>query len=87
MTTDVSNIALTKDALLPLVKQMLLKRRMEERLSAGNLPGAVHLYIGQEVVAVGVCAHLQCASAPVIDPFTRRSALAHTAFPSCPVCD
>ena len=28
-----------------------------------------------------------CASAPVIDPFTRRSALAHTAIPSCPVCD
>jgi hypothetical protein len=31
------------------------------------------------------CLHFKidhCASAPVIDPFTRRSALAHTAVPS-----
>jgi arylsulfatase len=27
-----------------------------------------------------------CASAPVIDPFTRRSALVHAAVPSCPTC-
>ena len=41
---------------------MLLIRRMEERLaevvSSGELPGAVHLYIGQEAVAAGVCVHL-----------------------------
>src|SRR3546814_15362869 len=41
---------------------MLLIRRMEERLGdlgkAGELPGNVHLYIGQEAVATGVCAHL-----------------------------
>ncbi len=41
---------------------MLLVRRVEERLrddsAAGRLPGAVHLYIGEEAVAVGVCAHL-----------------------------
>ena len=45
-----------------LYEQMLLIRRMEERLSqdkaAGHLPGAAHLYIGQEAVAVGVCDHL-----------------------------
>ena len=28
----------------------------------------------------------QCASAPVIDPVTRRSARAHTALPSYPAC-
>jgi pyruvate dehydrogenase E1 component alpha subunit len=37
-------------------------RRVEERLAevqaAGDLPGPVHLYIGQEAIAVGVCAHL-----------------------------
>jgi pyruvate dehydrogenase E1 component alpha subunit len=41
---------------------MVLIRRVEERLrddsAAGKLPGAVHLYIGEEAVAAGVCAHL-----------------------------
>jgi acetoin:2,6-dichlorophenolindophenol oxidoreductase subunit alpha len=45
-----------------LYERMLLIRRTEERLSAdsaaGKLPGAVHLYIGEEAVAAGVCAHL-----------------------------
>jgi pyruvate dehydrogenase E1 component alpha subunit len=45
-----------------LYERMLLIRRTEERLSAdsaaGRLPGAVHLYIGEEAVATGVCAHL-----------------------------
>src|SRR5215471_15829081 len=48
--------------LLELYERMVLIRRTEERLSAesmaGNLPGAVHLYIGEEAVAVGVSAHL-----------------------------
>lgn len=48
--------------MLSLLEGMLTIRRMEERLSidkaAGKLPGAVHLYIGQEAVAVGVCGHL-----------------------------
>jgi pyruvate dehydrogenase E1 component alpha subunit len=48
--------------LLRLYERMLLIRRTEERLSAdsaaGKLPGAVHLYIGEEAVAAGVCAHL-----------------------------
>jgi TPP-dependent pyruvate/acetoin dehydrogenase alpha subunit len=47
---------------LELYERMLLIRRVEERLrddsAAGSLPGAVHLYIGEEAVAVGVCAHL-----------------------------
>ena len=52
----------SQDELLRLYERMLLIRRTEERLSAdgaaGKLPGAVHLYIGQEAVAVGVSAHL-----------------------------
>lgn len=50
------------EELLRLYERMLLIRRAEERLSAdsaaGNLPGGVHLYIGEEAVATGVCAHL-----------------------------
>ena len=47
---------------LRLYETMLLIRRTEERLrddaAAGKLPGAVHLYLGEEAVAAGVCAHL-----------------------------
>jgi pyruvate dehydrogenase E1 component alpha subunit len=47
---------------LRLFESMTLIRRVEERLrddsAAGKLPGAVHLYIGEEAVAAGVCAHL-----------------------------
>jgi TPP-dependent pyruvate/acetoin dehydrogenase alpha subunit len=50
------------EELLGLYRSMLLIRRMEERLGevvkTGELPGPVHLYIGQEAVAVGVCACL-----------------------------
>jgi pyruvate dehydrogenase E1 component alpha subunit len=50
------------EELLHMYRRMLLIRRMEERLGevvkSGELPGPVHLYIGQEAVAVGVCAHL-----------------------------
>lgn len=45
-----------------LFRRMLLIRKAEERLArdfkTGDLPGSVHLYIGQEAVATGVCAHL-----------------------------
>jgi 2-oxoisovalerate dehydrogenase E1 component len=50
-------------ALLPLYEQMLLLRLFElavqEQYKAGRMPGFVHLYIGQEAVATGVCAHLR----------------------------
>jgi acetoin:2,6-dichlorophenolindophenol oxidoreductase subunit alpha len=49
--------------LLSFYERMLLIRRTEERLRdesrAGHLPGGVHLYIGEEAVAVGVCASLR----------------------------
>jgi len=48
-----------------LYRRMLVIRKAEERIArdfkAGLLPGPVHLYIGQEAVAVGVCAHLNDA--------------------------
>jgi pyruvate dehydrogenase E1 component alpha subunit len=34
------------------------EERVHERFAAGELPGAVHLYVGQEAVAAGVCAAL-----------------------------
>jgi pyruvate dehydrogenase E1 component alpha subunit len=48
--------------LLKMYEKMLLIRRVEKQLSedfkSGQLPGAVHLYVGQEAVAVGMCQHL-----------------------------
>lgn len=48
---------------LGLFERMLLIRRAEERLSLlcqeGKLPGAVHLYIGQEASGVGACSALE----------------------------
>lgn len=45
-----------------LYRQMLLIRRFEERVARlyadGEIPGFVHLYIGEEAVAVGVCGNL-----------------------------
>jgi 2-oxoisovalerate dehydrogenase E1 component len=48
---------------LDLYRQMLLIRRTEEQLvkshQRGLIHGACHTYIGQEAIAVGVCAHLR----------------------------
>src|SRR5271155_3118810 len=57
------NDSLSKDQLLSLYQRMLLIRRSEEQLvkshQRGLIHGACHTYIGQEAVAVGVCAHLR----------------------------
>lgn len=48
---------------LPLYRRMLLIRAFEEQVrslaAGGATPGLVHLYAGQEAVAVGVCAALR----------------------------
>ena len=53
---------LRKDDLLKLYEQMLRIRRTEEQLARlhqrGLVLGACHTYVGQEAIAVGVCAHL-----------------------------
>lgn len=58
-----SSVGLSPARALQLYESMVLIRRVEERLrddsAAGKLPGAVHLYIGEEAVAAGVCAHLE----------------------------
>jgi len=58
MTTN-----LTKDKLAEMLQKMLEIRFFEEKvfeLYAQNLvPGTIHLYAGEEAVAVGVCSHLR----------------------------
>jgi 2-oxoisovalerate dehydrogenase E1 component len=48
---------------LHLYEQMVLLRQFELAAQAcyrrGEMPGFIHLYIGEEAVAVGVCAHLE----------------------------
>jgi len=54
---------LTDEKMIELYKNMVTIRRFEEKVSElfakGAIPGFVHLYIGQEAVAVGVCANLR----------------------------
>ncbi|GAB4548250.1 MAG: pyruvate dehydrogenase (acetyl-transferring) E1 component subunit alpha [Anaerolineae bacterium] len=49
--------------LLDMYRTMLTIRRFEERCNylfmQGRIPSTLHLYIGQEAVATGVCAHLR----------------------------
>src|SRR5579872_3143276 len=50
---------LSRDGLIEMHRRMLLIRRFEERVAAlyrdGEVPGFVHLSIGQEAAAVGAC--------------------------------
>ena len=54
---------LDAEALLRLFERMALLRRFELAAQIacrkGETPGFLHLYIGEEAVAVGVCAHLR----------------------------
>ncbi len=60
--TETRTPELSREELLGLYRRMLLIRRFEERAAelrmAGFIPGFLHPYIGQEAVAVGVCAAL-----------------------------
>ena len=53
---------MTKDELLKSYRNMKTIREFEERVhtefATGEIPGFVHLYAGEEAVAVGVCMHL-----------------------------
>lgn len=54
---------LSKDELLELYRQMVLIRRFEEKsaelYAEGKIGGFLHLYIGEEAIAVGACKALQ----------------------------
>ena len=53
---------LTKDRLLWMYERMQTIRQFEDRVKVefgkGKIPGFVHLYAGEEAVAVGICANL-----------------------------
>ena len=53
---------ITHDRLLWIYERMRLIREFENKaadlFAAGKIPGFVHLYAGEEAIAVGICAHL-----------------------------
>jgi pyruvate dehydrogenase E1 component alpha subunit len=57
-----SGLQLSRDELLAAYRRMRTIREFEdavhEEFSAGNIPGFVHLYAGEEASGVGVCMHL-----------------------------
>jgi TPP-dependent pyruvate/acetoin dehydrogenase alpha subunit len=58
-----ADVTLSEERLRALFREMLLIRRfeekVEERFRSGELPGFLHVAIGQEAVASGVCAALE----------------------------
>jgi pyruvate dehydrogenase E1 component alpha subunit len=56
-------MAVRKEVLVDMYEKMTLIRAFEDKVhelfAAGKIPGFVHLYAGEEAVAVGVCAHLR----------------------------
>jgi 2-oxoisovalerate dehydrogenase E1 component len=56
-------LSISNERLLSLYRRMVLIRRCEEHLARshqrGLIHGACHTYVGQEAIAVGVCAHLR----------------------------
>jgi pyruvate dehydrogenase E1 component alpha subunit len=58
-TAEKKGQGIARDTLKDFLREMLLIRRfeekVEERFRAGELPGFLHVAIGQEAVAVGVC--------------------------------
>ena len=54
--------SLSKEKLLKLYTDIVRIRHFEDRVYylflEGKMPGTIHLYQGQEAIAVGVCAHL-----------------------------
>ena len=59
MTADFNDMETNREA----YRKLFLIRAFEEKLEAlfakGKIPGFVHTYIGQEAIAVGVCANLR----------------------------
>ena len=49
---------IAEDVFRKMCRIRFFEERVEQLFAAGELPGFVHLYIGQEACATGVCAHL-----------------------------
>ncbi len=56
-------MAIAKDKLVEMLRTMVRIRAFEEvaqkEFAAGNMPGIVHLYLGEEAIAAGACANLR----------------------------
>lgn len=65
MSEQVMAEQISQELLLTYYKKILELRlfelKVQELYRNGRLPGFVHLYVGEEAVAVGVCAHLNVA--------------------------
>jgi 2-oxoisovalerate dehydrogenase E1 component len=65
--TSKPGLEASADELVELYRQMLIIRRTEEQLARahqqGLVHGACHTYVGEEAIAVGVCAHLRADDA------------------------
>src|SRR5919106_510879 len=61
--TGEASMQLSREDLLEAYRRMSLIRAFEnavhEEFAAGNIPGFVHLYAGEEASGVGVCMHLE----------------------------
>src|SRR5260370_22764159 len=61
--TSATKIELNRDLLLELFRRMQMIRLCEEQLARshqrGLIHGACHTFVGEEAIAVGVCAHLR----------------------------
>jgi pyruvate dehydrogenase E1 component alpha subunit len=62
MTDPRASVAVDRETLLSLYRTMLTIRLFERRVArefrTGEIPGFVHMYVGEEAVAAGVCANL-----------------------------
>ena len=78
--------ALSHEQLLAFLREMLLIRRfeekVEERFRAGDLAGFLHVAIGQEAVAVGVCRALEDGDVIASTHRAHAHALAHGTHPN-----
>lgn len=74
------------DALLALWRMMVRIRAFETRLAAeyatGDIPGHIHLCLGQEAIAAGVCAHLEAGDIVVSTHRGHGHALARGCDPA-----
>ncbi|MCZ2109950.1 MAG: pyruvate dehydrogenase (acetyl-transferring) E1 component subunit alpha, partial [Dehalococcoidia bacterium] len=56
-------MALSQETLLDIHRRMVRIRVFEEEagklMESGKVPGALHLYVGEEAVAAGVMVHLR----------------------------
>src|ERR1700741_4881845 len=86
MAVEEQRGTLPKGDLQDVLREMLLIRRfeekVEERFRAGDLPGFLHVAIGQEACAVGVCRALEDGDVIASTPPAHGHTLAKGTHPN-----